>query len=52
MFNIVVNFFRKMENYSQLRIDELGEDAELIRMLKIEYKKDWEYAYLKIKKMI
>ncbi len=52
MFNIVVNFLRKMEHARQLRIDELGEDAELIKMLKIEYKKDWEHAYFKIKKII
>ncbi len=52
MFNIIVSLLRKMDRNRQMRIDEFGEDAELIKMLKVEHKKDWEHAYFKIKKII
>jgi hypothetical protein len=51
MFNTVINLIRKIAEFRKLRIDEYGEDAELIKMLKIEHKNDWQYAYFKLKKI-
>ena len=52
MFDDIINFLKKINNMKQLNIDENGKDADLIKMLKIEHKDDWEYVYLKLKKII